>query len=130
MKEDEILARVRPKIQQEVFWQSETQNIGKLREEKVSKALKSLKKKGEIRDYRWLGKLSYYDLIEGADFIFIYIDGHYKICYFSVTGKRWIEKHQKNHPEVPVLTIGLREEEESIKEKIIALKKDNNNRSR
>lgn len=125
MKENEILTRVRSKVQKEILSQSENQGIGELREEKVRKALDSLKKGREICDYFWLGKLSYHDLIEGEDFAFVYINGQRKFCRFSVTGERWVEKHKKNHPEVPVLAIALKEEEKSIKEKIITLKKNN-----
>jgi len=122
----ETLARVQPKIQKKILEGSEkNQSIGKLREKKVSDALQSLKEKGKIRDYSGTGELSYADLVKGVDFIFVYVESQYKICRFSVTGWKWVERHQKKHPEIPVLPIGLEESREFIEEKILFLKNGN-----
>jgi len=122
-KKAKTLAKVQPKIQEKMLKEPEAQNIiGRLREEKVSDALQNLKKKREIRDYLETGKLSYADLIEGVDFIFIYVDGIYRICRFSVTGWKWLEEKQEKHPEIPILPITLEESMKSIEQKIIALK--------
>ncbi len=96
-RKDGIFVEIRKEVQKKMSTEPEfSAIIGKLREDKVAKALQSLKEKGEIHDYLKSGKLSYLDLIEGVDFIFIYIDGCYKVCRFSVTGWRWLEEHQKN----------------------------------
>ena len=121
------LARVRPKIEEKILTQPEAQIIGRLREEKFIEALGHLKEKGEIRDYLSPGKLSYTDLIEGVDFIFVYVDRGYKVCRCSVTGPEWIGKHQARHPEISIIPVGLNESRESIEEKILALKNSNRN---
>ena len=123
----EDLNRVRLKIEGKTLKQSESQIIGKLRERKVAIALKNLKEQGKIFGYLVPGKLSYYDLIEGVDFLFVYVDVAYKICRFSVTGKKWIEIHQRKHPEIPVIPIDLDENIEFIEQKILFLKENNNN---
>ena len=123
VRKSAFLYNVRPKIKEKILLgQPETQRIGRLREQKVNEALKNLKKKEEIRDYFWSGKLSYADLIEGVDFIFVYVDTKYKICRFSVTGWNWVEKHRKKHPDIPILPVGLKESRESIERKILSLK--------
>ena len=127
IKRAKVLARAQLKIQEKILEQSEAQLIGRLREEKVFKALQFLKERGEIRDYLWPGKLSYSDLIEGVDFIFIYVNGCYKVCRFSVTGWRWIKQHKEKHPEIPVLSVNLEESRESIEQKILCLKNGNGN---
>lgn len=121
-KKAKTLAKVQPKIQEKMLKEPGAQIIGRLIEEKVSDALQNLKKKREIRDYLETGKLSYADLIEGVDFIFIYIDGIYRICRFSVTGWKWLGEKQERYPEIPILPITLEESIESIEQKIIALK--------
>ena len=108
-----VLARLQSKMQEKVLWQ-EGQVIGRLREEKVVRALQNLKNKGEIRDFLWMGKLSYADLIEGVDFLFTYVDGGYRICRFSVTGWKWVAKHLERHPEVPTFSVNLDENMKSV----------------
>ncbi len=117
-----LFVRIRQKIKARMVYQKKSQKIGVLREEKVKEALNDLKQKGEIHDFLPHGKLSYTDLIKGIDFIFVYIDGCYKTCRFSVTGEDWIQKHLQRHPEIPVLAIGLSENQKSIEKKILALK--------
>ena len=119
--------KARPVIEAKTLKKPRAQEIGRLREEKVLEALQSLKKEGEIHDFLWPGKLSYTDLIEGVDFIFIYVDGCYKVCRFSVTGRKWVKQHKKRHPEVPVFSVDLKESKKSIEYKIISLKNGNNN---
>jgi len=121
-KEAKILARVQARIQEKMLEEPESQAIGRLREKKVFDALQSLKEKGEIHDYLWSERLSYANLIEGVDFIFIYIDDCYEVCRFSVTGWRWIDRHQKRHPEIPVFPVDLTESRESIEQKILILR--------
>ena len=117
-----LLDLVRQKIKARMAYQAEDQKIGAMREEKVMEALKELKQKGEIHDYLPSAKFSHLDLIEGIDFVLVYINGCYKICRFSVTGEKWVKKHQQRHPEIPVLSIGLKESQKSIKRKILAFK--------
>jgi hypothetical protein len=125
IKVSNIEDKVQKKIQPRLVSQEVTQRIGKIREQKVLNALQDLKNRREIRDFLPVAKLSYLDLIEGVDFVFIYIDGCYKICKFSVTGGKWVEQHKQQHPEIPVLAIGLGESQESIEQKIMNLiKKD------
>lgn len=126
--EEEIVglwAKVKLKIKAKIEnqKQEEAQRIGKIRGKKVMEALTELKLKREIHDFPPPAEHSYLDLIEGIDFEFVYIDSHcYRICRFSVTGEKWVQKHQERHPEVPVLAIGLSESQKSIEEKILALK--------
>ncbi len=123
---EKILLKIRPKVEEKILGQSETEIIGRRREGKVFNALRELKKKGVIRDYLSPGKLSYSDLIEGVDCIFVYVDSCYKVCRFSITGRRWIKQHQERHPEIPVFSVDLEESEESIEQKIIFLKNGDN----
>jgi len=118
----ENLNRVRPKIEKKILGQPQAQEIGELREKKVLDALEDLKEKREIQNYLSQGKLSYADL-GGVDFIFVYVnDGAYKVCRFSVTGERWIKKHQERHPEIPVIPVDLNESRESIEQRVLALR--------
>lgn len=117
-----ILAEVRPRIEEKITKQAQSQLIGQLRKRKVAAALGNLKKKGEIRDYFQSGEMSYANLIEGVDFTFIYIEDVYRVCYFSVTGLKWAKKHLIKHPQIPVLVIGLNEKRRSIEKKILSLK--------
>jgi len=119
-----VLIRVRPKIEKKIEGQIKTQPIGRIREKKVTTALEDLKQKGEIRDYLLSARDSYTNLIQGIDFIFIYVNGIYRICRFSVTGPKWIESHLKRHPEIPVISVDLTEGGESIQSKILALKNE------
>ena len=118
------LARVRPKIEKKIEEQIKTQSIGWIREKKVAAALEDLKRGGEIRDYLLSARDSYTNLIQGIDFIFIYVNGIYRTCRFSVTGPKWVESHLKRHPEIPVISVDLTERRESIQSKILALKND------
>lgn len=118
----DILAKIRPKVERNIKVQQSEQLIGENRERKVVAALNDLKKKGEIRDYFKSEKLSYADLIQGIDFIFIYVDDVYRVCSFSVTGKNWVGKHLEKHPEIPVVEVRLNETRESIQKKIMGLK--------
>jgi len=113
--------KLQTKVREKVLKQ-EGQAIGRLKEEKVAIALQRLREKGEIRDYLWMGKLSYADLIEGVDFLFTYVDGRYRTCRFSITGRKWIVAHLRKHPEVPIFSVDLEERGQSIEQKILALK--------
>jgi len=118
----EILAKLSSKVKKEMKFQADTQKIGKIREEKVSNALQSLKEKGEIKSFFQTEKLDHADLMEGVDFVFRYIDGPYeKFCNFSVTGQKWVKQHEKDHPEIPVIDVYLKETKESIERKILKL---------
>ncbi|MBU4370111.1 hypothetical protein KKG58_05170 [Patescibacteria group bacterium] len=124
IRRDKILTNIRPKVEKRIKEQTNTQLIGQIREKKVIAALEDLKKKGKIHDYFQSGKLSYADLIEGIDFIFVYVKDVYHVCYFSVTGSRWVDKHLEKHPEIPVLNIRLDENRESIEKKILKLEEE------
>lgn len=124
-KREEILSKVRPKIQRKVRYTNNTQSrlIGRIRERKVSEALQALKNRGIIHDYLSPGPLSYDDLIEGVDFIFIYpADGVYKTCRFSVTGPKGAKKDQERHPEIPVISVEIDDDQYSIECKIMRLR--------
>jgi len=125
IKKIEILNRARSRIESKISEESQSQILGSTREKIVVLALQSLKEKGEIAGYLSMNRLSYSDLIEGVDFLFVYIDGVYETCRFSVTGKKWIKSHQKKHPEIPVISINLDNDNlELIEQKILALKKN------
>ncbi len=93
--------------------------IGKRRQEKIKSLLQELKEGGIIRDFLQTGDLSFQDVVKGIDFIIIYIDGTYKICPLSVTGKRWLEEHKHRHPEIPVIDIAENDTAASVKRKIL-----------
>jgi len=120
-KKAETLNRVRLSIKRKAAFQTNAQRIGKIREEKVRRALQSLKDKKKITSFLSTIKFSFSDLIEGIDFRIIYIDKKYEIFDFSVTGKRWVEEHQERHPEIPIIAVRLREDRKSIERKILEL---------
>lgn len=120
-KKAEILNRVRPSIKRKAVFQTNAQRIGKIREEKVRRALQSLKDKKKITSFLSTMKFSFSDLMEGIDFRIIYIDKQYEIFDFSVTGQRWVEEHQEKHPEVPIIAVRLREDRKSIEQKILEI---------
>ena len=95
--------------------------IGRKRQEKMSSLLQELKDEegGIIRGFLQTGDLSFQDVVEGIDFFVVYIDGTYKVCPLSVTGKRWLEEHKSKHPEVPVIDITETDTAVSVKEKIM-----------
>lgn len=121
MRRDKILANIRPKVEKSIKEQADAQLIGQIREKKVIAALEDLKKKGKIRDYLPSARDSYANLIQGIDFVLIYVNDTYKVCYFSVTGPKWIKSHLQKHPEIPVLSIDLTESKKSIQSKVLAL---------
>ena len=125
IKRGRIMDKVRPKIERKIKEQRDTysQLIGKIREEKVIFALEHLKQQAKIRDYFQSGKWSYANLIEGIDFVFIYIENTYHVCFFSVTGPRWVKEHLERHPQIPVVSISLKESRRSIEKKILNLRK-------
>ena len=123
MRRNKILADIRPKVEKEIKEQVDAQLIGQIRERKVIAALKDLKEKRKIRDYLPSARNSYANLIQGVDFTLIYVNETYKTCYFSVTGPKWVRGHLERHPEIPVLSIDLRESKKSIERKILALKR-------
>jgi len=120
-KEAKNLNKVRSNIRRKAMFQTNAQRIGKIREEKVQHALQALKDKKKIVSYLRTAQFSFEDLIEGIDFIFIYVDGTYQACRFSVTGYRWVREHQENHPEIPVIAVRLKEGKWSIEKKILDL---------
>lgn len=117
---ERMRARIKPGSEEEL-------RIGEIREKMVMQALETMKEQGKIRDYIRTEKLGYQDLISGVDFIITYVNDKYRACHFSVTGPNWVEKHREKHPEIPVISIKLNENQESIKEKILALTKENYN---
>jgi hypothetical protein len=120
-KKAEILKKVKVKILQKTIFQTKEQKIGEIREQKVQYALQALRDKKKIVSYLRTAKFSFSDLIDGVDFMFIYIDRTYQTCRFSVTGRKWIKEHQKNHPNIPVIAIYLEETKKSIERKILEL---------
>jgi len=120
-KEAKDLNKVRSNIKRKAMFQTNAQRIGKIREEKVRRALQSLKDKKKIVSFLPTMKFSFEDLIEGIDFMFIYVNGTYQTCRFSVTGHRWVKEHQERHPEIPVIAVRLKEGKWSIEKKILDL---------
>jgi hypothetical protein len=127
IKKEKLLLKARGKIKKRMAKQRQDQKIGRLREERVEEILKRLKARGKIRDYLRVSQLSYADLIEGVDFIFIYIDNYYKIGKISVTGPRWEKKHLERHPKIPVLSIKEKERDRNIEKKILSIIKTKRN---
>ncbi len=121
----EILKKLRIRVEKKMTNQH-SRPIGEIREKKTVEALENLKKQGKIRDYIRSEKLGYLDLIQGVDFIIVYVDDTYRICEFSVTGPNWIREHEERHPEIPVIVVGLYETPESIERKIVSLKRKSN----
>lgn len=120
-KKAEILKKVKVKILQKTIPQTKEQKIGEIREQKVQHALQALKDKKQIVSYLRTAKFSFSDLIDGVDFMFIYVRRTYQTCRFSVTGHKWIEEHQKNHPKIPVIAVYLEETKKSVERKILKL---------
>ena len=120
-KKAEILNRVRINIKKKIVYQVNEQRIGRIREEKVRRALQALKDKKKIASFLSTAKFSFADLIEGIDFVFIYVNRTYQIYRFSVTGYRWVKEHQERHPKIPVIAVRLKESRLSIERKILDL---------
>lgn len=100
--------------------ESRSYEIGKWRQEKVASTLKKLKDEGRIFWFYQTGDLSYQDVAEGFDFYIVLNDGtKRRICRLSVTGIAWLNKHRHQHPEIPVIDVGLGDTEASVKNKII-----------
>jgi len=108
-------------IEKRMVFQEKSQEIGKKREQKVFCALQSLKRKKGIKDFIKTKKLGLADLIDGIDFMVIYIDKKYKVLNFSVTGQKWVEEHQRKHPKILILVVFLEESIISIEKKILEL---------
>lgn len=121
VKEFKRFNLIKTKIEERARFQTDTQKIGKIREDKVLSALKSLKEKTKIKDFIKTAKFGKLDLMEGIDFRIIYIEKIYKIIDFSVTGQKWIETHRKRYPEIPVLPVFLEESVFSVEKKILRL---------
>ena len=96
--------------------------IGKKRQEKMASFLQELKDEegGIIRGFLQTGDLSFQNVVEGIDFFIVYIDStRYRFFPLSVTGERWLEKHKRKHPEIPVIDIIENDTAASIKNKIM-----------
>jgi hypothetical protein len=96
--------------------------IGETREKMVMTVLEKMKRQGKIRDYIRTEKFGYLDLILGVDFIITYVNDKYRVCQFSVTGPAWVKGHKERHPEIPIVSVKLNENKESIEKKILKLK--------
>lgn len=121
IKKAKTLNRVRTSIKRKIIYQINEQRVGMIREEKVRRALQALKDKKKIMSFLSTAKFSFADLIEGIDFMFIYVNGTYQTCRFSVTGYQWAKEHEERHPEVPVIAVKLQESRWSIERKILNL---------
>ena len=96
--------------------------IGKKRQEKMASFLQELKDEegGIIRGFLQTGDLSFQNVVEGIDFFIVYIDStRYRFFPLSVTGERWLKKHKRKHPEIPVIDIIENDTAASIKNKIM-----------
>ena len=88
----------------------------------MSSLLQELKDEegGIIRGFLQTGDLSFQNVVEGIDFFIVYIDStRYRFFPLSVTGERWLEKHKRKHPEIPVIDIIENDTAASIKNKIM-----------
>jgi len=99
--------------------------IGKRREQRVAGILQEMENSGLIRGFAPPGDLSFQNVVEGIDFFVVYVSGKsYRFLPFSVTGKRWIEKHRDRHPEISIIDIAESDTAASVKSKIMeAIKK-------
>ena len=71
--------------------------LGRKREKMVEVALQELMREGLIRGFIPTGNLSHWDIMRGVDFIVVYVgDVRYKMCYLSVTGRRWVAAKKKS----------------------------------
>ncbi len=95
--------------------------IGIKRQKKVAEALKWLKNKRIIRDFLETEEMTYPDLIKGIDFYICVVKDRYEVYCLSVTGERWVAKHQKRHPENSVIAVDLCESQTSIRQKILGV---------
>jgi len=81
--------------------------VGKIRENKVEKALFKMKESGEIINFISSGNLSSSDIFDGIDFYIVIIDKQYKSIPISVTGPDFVNDHKVKHPDVPVISVKL-----------------------
>ena len=94
--------------------------IGKRREQRMADILQEMEKSELIRGFAPSGNLSFQDVMEGIDFFVVYVDGKiHRFLPLSVTGERWIEKHRKQHPEIPIIDIAESDTAASVKSKIM-----------
>ncbi len=95
--------------------------VGKKRQEKMISFLQELKdEEGRIiNDFFPAGDLSFQNIVEGIVFFIVIVDGTHKFCPLSVTGERWVEKHKRKHPEIPVISITESDTAASVKSKIM-----------
>ncbi len=118
MKFLELREEIKRKRKSPGEWRS--YKIGKQREEKTGAILQEMKDEGLIRDFLPAGDLSFKDIKKGIDFFVVYIDStRYRICPLSITGKGWVEKHKRKHPEIPVIDIAENDTAASVKRKIL-----------
>lgn len=116
--------RAKVKVEKEISSNLRSEIVGQIRERKVFESLTCLKNQRKILNFLQTGKYGYNDLIKGIDFLFTYIDPkeqNYTVCYFFVTGPKWVKKHSKKHPEVPVISVRVNESQESVCRKILKL---------
>lgn len=97
--------------------------IGKIREQKVEKALLKMRDNKEIVNFVSSGNFSYSDVINGIDFYVIFVDKRYKFIPLSVTGPNFVEDHRIKHPEVPVVAVRLSTPYKEIRERILEIMK-------
>ncbi len=110
---------IKKEIKNKIPIQGYSNFIGKEREKMVHLVLDEMKKEMEIIDFIETGKLSYADVMEGIDIYIVFINGSaYKTARLSVTGPRWMRKHAKKHPEVPVIAVDIKDPPEKIRRKI------------
>ena len=119
-----FLSRVRQEIQIRMFDPKEQlkYQIGKIRQQKVIAVLSQLEREKVINGYIVTEEPGFADVIRGIDFCISYVgEAQYHLCSFSVTGEKWIQGDKKRHPDVPAIAIGMNENENSIRNKILAL---------
>ncbi len=95
--------------------------IGKIREQKVEKALFKMKRDKEIINFLSSGNFSYPDVIDGIDFYIIFINKRYRVIPLSVTGPDFVEDHRVKHPEVPIIAVKLSTPYQEIRERILEI---------
>jgi len=93
--------------------------IGKQKEMLAVKILEELKKLKLIRGFVPPGNLSYSDVERGIDVFVVRVDKKYTVVPLSITGGKWVKKHEKMHPEVPVVEINNWESYGIIKRRIM-----------
>jgi len=93
--------------------------LGEDRQRIAAGVMAELKEEKFIRGFVSTGSRSHADVKKGVDFFIVkIIGGKYRIIPISITGERYAAKHAERHPEVPIITIGFKEDGLSIRKKI------------